>query len=178
MSSAKKQHSDLALPFKKEEPHLGSMDAGIQLIMYGDYEDPKCRKAFSEVEKIITTYADKIVFVWRHFPLNKVFQKSQKAAELAVALHEQGKFWEVHRLLIAENSKLNLTDIIGYAKEVEGYNKNVYSALTNNKHSWDVRDSMRGGVESGIKKLPALFINGRLMEEDVNYKNIETAILK
>ena len=176
MSTTKKQHPDLTLPLKKEEPHIGNINAEFQLVMYGDYEDPKCRKAFVEMEQIIETYADKIVFVWRHFPLNKIFQKSQKAAELAVALHEQGKFWEVHKLLIAENNKLNLTDLIGYAKEVEAYNKNVYSALTNNKHSWDVRDSMRGGVESGIKKLPALFINGKLMDADFTYKNIEAAL--
>ncbi len=177
MSISKKQHPDLTLPFKKEEPHIGNIQADFQLIMYGDYEDPKCRKAFSDMEKIIENYAEKIVFVWRHFPLNKTFQKSQKAAELAVALHEQGKFWEVHKLLIAENNKLNLTDLIGYAKEVEAYNKNVYNALANNKHSWDVRDSMRGGVESGIKKLPALFINGKLMETEVNYKNIESLLI-
>ncbi|MES2131380.1 MAG: thioredoxin domain-containing protein [Bacteroidota bacterium] len=173
-----KQATDLKLPVKTDEPKLGDSGAKIQIVMYGDYEDPKCRKAFKEVEELLEKYSGKFQFIWRHFPLNKTFQKSQKAAEMAIAAMEQNKFWEMHRMLINEKNKLNLTDLVAYAKEIEIYNKNLYNALINNKYSWDVRESMTGGVESGIKKLPAIFINGKLMDTDINYKTIEAEILR
>ena len=173
-----KQATDLKLAVKLDEPKLGNPKAKIQLVMYGDYEDPKCRKAFKEIEKLLEKHSAKVQFIWRHFPLNKVFQKSQKAAEMAIAAMEQNKFWEMHRMLINEQNKLNLTDLVGYAKEIEIYNQTLYNALINNKYSWDVRESMTGGVESGIKKLPALFINGKLMDTEINYETIESEILK
>lgn len=172
-----KQASDLKLPVKADEPKLGDPKANMQIVMYGDYEDPKCRKAFKEIENLLEKYPGKFQFVWRHFPLNKIFQKSQKAAEIAMAAKEKNKFWEMHRMLINEQNKLNLTDLVGYAKEIEIYDKNLYNALMNNTYSWDVRESMTGGVESGIKKLPAIFMNGKLMDTEASYKNLEAEIL-
>lgn len=169
---------DLILPVKDDEPRLGNKDAEIQVLMYGDYEDPKCRKAFKEIDALLEAYPDRFLFIWRHFPQSKIHQKSQKAAELAVAAKEQRKFWEIHRLLIAEGNKLNLTDLVAYAREVEIYSKTMYNTLTNNTYAWDVRDSMTSGLQSGVKKLPAVFINGRLLDAEVNFKNLEVEILK
>lgn len=172
-----KQTPDLRFPVKPGEPRLGNREAKTEVVMYGDYEDPKCRKAFLEIEALLEQYPDRFQFIWRHFPQNKIYQKSQKAAELAVAAATQDKFWEIHRLLIREGNKLNLTDLVAYARETELYSKTLYNNLTNNTHAWDVRDSMVSGVESGVKKLPAVFLNGRLMQEDVNFKNLEAEIL-
>ncbi len=173
-----KQTPDLRLPVKPDEPRLGNAQSGVELVMYGNYEDQKCRKAFREIETLLENYPDRFQFIWRHFPQNNLYQKSQKAAELAIAAIAQNKFWEIHRLLIREGNKLNLTDLVAYAREVEIYSKTLYNNLTNNTYAWDVRDSMVSGVESGVKKLPAVFINGRLMQEDVNFKNLEAEILK
>ncbi len=173
-----KQKPDLTLPVKPDEPRLGNREAKMELVMYGDYEDPKCRKAFQEVESLLGKYPEQFQFIWRHFPQNKIHQKSQKAAELAVAAAAQGKFWEIHRLLIAQGNKLSFTDLVAYARETEIYSKTLYNALSNNTYAWDVRDSMTSGVESGIKKLPAVFVNGCLMQEDINLQNLEAEILK
>lgn len=173
-----KQTPDLRFPVKPAEPKLGNREAKTEVVMYGDYEDPKCRQTFREVETLLGNYPERFQFIWRHFPQNKIHQKSQKAAELAIAATAQGKFWEIHRLLIAEGSKLSFTDLVAYARETGIYSKALYNALTNNTYAWDVRDSMTSGVESGIKKLPAVFINGRLMQDDVNFKNLEAEILK
>jgi len=173
-----KQIADLKLPVKPDEPRLGSDKADVELVMYGNYEDPKCRKVFQEIEDLLEKYPDRFQFIWRHFPQNNLYQKSQKAAELAIAARAQNKFWEIHRLLIREGNKLNLTDLVAYARETEIYSKTMYNNLTNNTYAWDVRDSMVSGVESGVRKLPAVFINGMLMQEDVNFQTLETEILK
>lgn len=173
-----KQIPDLRLPVKPDEPRLGNAQSGVELVMYGNYEDQKCRKAFREIEALLEKYPDHFQFIWRHFPQTNLYQKSQKAAELAVAARAQNKFWEIHRLLIREGNKLNLTDLVAYAREAEIYSKTLYNNLTNNTYAWDVRDSMVSGAESGIKKLPAVFVNGRLMQEDINFNSLEAEILK
>lgn len=172
-----KQAPDLKSPVRPDEPRLGNKQAKVEVLMYGDYEDPKCRKTFKDIEALLEKHVDIFQFIWRHFPLNKLYQKSHKAAELAIAAKEQNKFWEIHRLLINEQNKLNLTDLVAYARETEIYNKNMYNALTNNKYSWDVRDSMTSGVQSGVKKLPAIFINGQLMDTEISYETLESAII-
>lgn len=173
-----KQTPDLRLPVKPGEPRLGNKDAKTEVVMYGDYEDPKCRKAFREIEILLGKYPEHFQFIWRHFPQNKIHQKSQKAAELAVAAGTQDKFWEIHRLLIAEGNKLSFTDLVAYARETGIYSKALYNALTNNTYAWDVRDSMTSGVESGVKKLPAVFINGRLIPGDADLTILEAEILE
>jgi len=171
-------HNVLKVQPRSSEPYFGTPRARIQIVMYGDYEDEKTRTAFAEVEKLLNLYPDDLWVVWRHFPLTHIHQKALKAAELAVAAHEKGKFREMHRILLDKNSNLGLSNLISYAKELHIYDPALYSALTNNKYAWDVRDGMGKAAESGVKTMPALFINGELFGAAPTLANLRKHIEK
>ena len=163
---------------QSNEPYSGKSDAPFKIVMYGDYQDETCKKVFKKIDALLQADPEKIFFVWRHFPLNKIHQRAQKAAELAIAAHQKGMFWEVHRLLIEEGSALNLTDLIRFAKELGFYDPQLYNALMNNTYAWDVRESITDGVNSGVKQLPAIFLNGSLISQGEDITELENKIKK
>ena len=57
-------------------------------------------------------------YVWRHLPLNDVHPHAQLAAEAAEAAADQGRFWEMHDLLLDHQDALAPDDLVGYASEL------------------------------------------------------------
>ena len=68
---------------------------------FGDYESEECAKANEVVKKLLEEHKDIMKFNFRHFPLTKVHQRSQKAAEAAISAAQIGKFWDMHVALFA-----------------------------------------------------------------------------
>ena len=52
------------------------------------------------IRELLADFGD-VRYVWRHLPLNDVHPHAQLAAEAAEAAAAQGKFWEMHDLLLA-----------------------------------------------------------------------------
>ena len=57
-------------------------------------------------------------YVWRHLPLTDVHPNAQLAAEAAEAAADQGAFWEMHDLLLANQGALRIRDLLGYAEQL------------------------------------------------------------
>ena len=63
-------------------------------------------------------HGEDVRFVWRHLPLTDVHPHAQLAAEAAEAAAAQGKFWEMHDLLLAHQDALEPRDLVGYAEQL------------------------------------------------------------
>lgn len=95
--------SSLARRDPADAAALGSVDAPIVLVEYGDYRCGFCAQAHREVMPLIIEeyVADGIVRIeWRDAPI--LSQESAWAAVAARAAAEQGAFWEYHDALYAE----------------------------------------------------------------------------
>jgi protein-disulfide isomerase len=60
------------------------------------------------LKQVAEKYGDKLRIVFRDFPLVQIHNNAAKAAEAAECAHEQGKFWEMHDKLFADQSKLQV----------------------------------------------------------------------
>ena len=83
----------LAVPVSQADHVLGSADAPITLVEYGDYECPDCLNALPIVRQLKERLGEKLRFVFRHFPRSSVHPRASVAAMAAEAAGEQGKFW-------------------------------------------------------------------------------------
>src|SRR3989344_8159194 len=113
-----KEVSDTDL-VKNSSQVLGSEDAKVTIVEFSDFQCPACGAAHPVVKQVIKEYGDRILFVYRHFPLLATHQYALKAAEAAEAAGEQGKFWEYHDLLFAKQDNLKTEDLKRYAQELE-----------------------------------------------------------
>ena len=71
---------------------------------------------------------------------------------------------------------LGITALKSHAREVGVVNKKFLEQLMNSDYGWNVQDDLRAGIELGIRDIPALLINGKMMEKPLNAARITKAI--
>jgi len=87
------------------EDHLnGDINASIKIVEYSDIDCPFCKRFHSTLEQVKALYGDKVVWVYRHFPITQLhpdsFNKSH-ATECVAELGGNDKFWQYLKLLSA-----------------------------------------------------------------------------
>src|SRR5690348_11065795 len=108
--------SRLILPVSAARDHIrGAVDAPITLLEYGDYECPHCAAAQPVVHRILDEVGDAVRFVFRHFPLTTIHPHAQPAAEAAEAAGSQGRYWQMHDVLFANQRNLAGPQLVAYA---------------------------------------------------------------
>jgi len=151
---------------------VGNADAPFTLIEFVDYESEKSEKAHATVKKVMENFKGKINYNFRHFPMVRIHQRAHKAAEAAIAAAQEGKFFEMHEMLLKNRRHLGTISLHSYAKELGIKNKSYLNDLINGKYGWNVQDDMRFALELGIKDVPAFFINGEKLEGHVTEKSL------
>src|SRR5690606_42123741 len=101
-----------------KEMIVGDPEAKVLIVEYGDYESAETAKIHDVVQQLLKTYKGKIKYNFRHFPLTRIHQRSFKAAEAAIAAGQEGKFWEMHNILLQHQRNLCTISLKGYAHEV------------------------------------------------------------
>lgn len=128
-------------------------------MQYGDFECPYCGKAEPVVRQLLGD-AD-LRFVWRHLPLSDVHPQARLAAEAAEAAAAQGKFWQMHDLLLEHQDKLDITDLIEYASDLGLDQERFHDDLISHAHAGRVDSDIDSADNSGVSGTPTFFINGR-----------------
>jgi protein-disulfide isomerase len=143
-------------------PAKGSASAPIELIEFSDFQCPFCLRADPTVRQVLSTYGDKIRFVYRHYPLPN-HPAARPAAEAAACAAEQGKFWPFHDKLFANPSKLSDADLKQHAAELGVDTAQFNSCVDTHKFKSLVDADLKAGEEAGVNGTPAFFINGRML---------------
>ncbi len=112
------------------------------------------------VKKILNTYKGKIRLVIKNYPY-KYRDYAHIAAEASLAARDQGKFWEMHDLLLRKSPQLDRSSLIGYAKELGLDVKKFTDSLDKMKHSTEIEKDKKLAVDLDLYNTPTFFINGR-----------------
>ena len=76
----------------KKDVWYGSENAKYAVLVFEDLQCPACRAFHPTMQKVKTDYADKVVVVYRHFPLTSIHPKAFPLAEGAeCVLDQKGK---------------------------------------------------------------------------------------
>jgi Na+/H+ antiporter NhaA len=152
---------DLAVPVDPERDHIrGPMDAPVTLVEYGDFECPYCGRAEPVVRELLRDFGD-LRYVWRHLPLNDVHPHTQMAAEAAEAAAEQGAFWEMYDLLLADQSALTDEDLVARAEQLRLDVERFREDLIHHVGAARIAEDVDGADLSSVTGTPTFFINGR-----------------
>jgi len=151
---------------------IGNADAPVTITEFVDYESEKCAQVHQLVKKVMLDFNKKVNFNFRHFPLVKIHQRAHKAAEAAIGAAQEGKFLEMHEMLLQNRRHLGTITLKSYAKEIGITNKSFLNDLINSKYGWFVQDDLKDGIDLGVKEVPAFFINGEKLEGNINIKSL------
>jgi Na+/H+ antiporter NhaA len=156
---------DLAEDVDPARDHVrGSDDALVTLVEYGDYECPYCGQAEVVIRELLSSFGDDLRYVWRHLPLNDVHDHAEVAAEAAEAAAAQGRFWEMHDTLLANQERLEPDDLLGYAREIGLDEERFWNDVREGRHARRIAEDVESADASAVTGTPAFFINGRRYE--------------
>lgn len=160
----------------KDDHVRGDFNAPITLVEFSDFECPFCAKHAPTIAKILADYPGKVRLVYKYFPLS-FHPNSQKAAESAECAGEQGKFWEMHDKLFAEQPNGFSTDKFKqWAKELGLDTTKFNSCVDSDKYAAKIKSDMDEGSAKGVNGTPATFVNGTLVSGAVPYTTFQTQI--
>lgn len=91
-------------PPRADDISFGPADAPLSVIEYSDFQCPFCAEYASWLTTLREKYGDRVQFVFRNHPLAN-HEYATIAAKAAYAASLQGKFWEVHDLLFANQKE-------------------------------------------------------------------------
>jgi protein-disulfide isomerase len=97
----------------------GAPTARVAIIEFSDYECPFCaRHALNTLPELAKEYIDtgKIRYVFRNLPLESIHPNAMRAAVAAECAGEQGKYWQLHDRMFANQRALDATSLVNHAK--------------------------------------------------------------
>jgi NhaA family Na+:H+ antiporter len=151
--------SRLTSPVSANDHQLGSPQARVTLVEYGDYQCQFCGRAYEIVNALRERLEDDVLYIYRHLPLNSIHPHAQLAAEAAEAAGDQGKFWEMHSKLFENQDYLEETDLMRYAAEIDLDIERFRRDLREHTFADQVRTDFASGMRSGVNGTPTFFVN-------------------
>ena len=138
----------------------GNPDAPVTIVEFSDFQCPFCKAAECTLKEVLTKYSGRVKLAYLDFPLREIHAKAQSAAEAARCAGEQGKFWEYHDALYADQSKLEGPDLVTSAVALNMDEKSFRSCLESGKFKDKIEADREQGTKVGVAGTPGFFING------------------
>ena len=154
----------------------GNASTGVKLVEYGDFQCPACFQAEPVTAQVVEKYKDQIEFQFRNFPLTSIHPNAFAASRAAEAASKQGKFWEMHKALYAQQNYLSWAYAGGsvtstdqndkfkqYAQNlglnIEQYEKDFASSAVNST----IQADLAAGRQLEVTGTPTFFLDGKLV---------------
>jgi protein-disulfide isomerase len=174
-----------------DDPMLGSPDAKVLIIEFGDYQCPSCRMFWKDIEpRLKKEYIDtgKVKLVFRDFPLMQSHPEALLAAMAVNCAGDQQKYWEYHDKVFREQYnkgddviRLKPADLKKWAKDIKLDPAAFDQCLDSEKYKSEVLKDEADGEAAGVQGTPTFFINGRVMggaQQYPEYKKLIDELLK
>ncbi len=148
----------------------GNLEAEVKLVEYSDFQCPACGSFQPALQEVMDLYGDQISFEFKHFPL-PIHPYAKQAAVAAEAAGQQGKFYEFHDALFANQATwagvvTPGSHFIKYAEElgldVELFRSHLNASLLRDR----VQAEFDEGKKLGVTGTPTFFLNGEKMVFD------------
>lgn len=142
-----------------DDPSFGSPSARVTIVEFGEYQCPYCGRAAATMKEVRDTYGDKVRIVFRDFPLSG-HDRAIPAALAANCAGAQGKYWEMHDLLLADQAALEDETLRSYAERLALDLGRWDACRQDPEQSQEILKDMQDGQAIGVSGTPAFFING------------------
>ena len=120
-------------------------------------------------------YPNDIRLILKNYPY-RYRDYSHLAAEALLAAGDQGKYWEMHDIMIKKSPTLDRDSLIRYAGELKLEVKRFTSDLDSMKHRDLIKKDEDLAVAMDLYNTPTFFINGRKVIGNRPYEYLKKII--
>ena len=169
-------------PIDFETDHIrGNTKAMVAVIEYSDFECPFCQRVHPTYQQIMDTYGDKVMWVYRHYPLpfHPNAEPAAIASECANELGGNDVFWKFADKLFSSQGEWAYEK---YAGELGLDEAAFKTCLDNGKYAKHVQDDMSGGSAAGVNGTPGNIVlnlktkESQLVSGAVPFASFQSAI--
>lgn len=143
------------------DPAMGSASAPVTVVEFSDFQCPFCQRVAPTLKQVRAAYGEKVRVIWKDFPLTQIHPHAFKAGEAAHCAGDQGKYWEYHDQLFANQQALQPADLKKHAADLGLDGAAFAECLDGSKYGERVRDGVAQGSQLGVNSTPTVYINGR-----------------
>jgi protein-disulfide isomerase len=159
-------------------PTLGAPDGKILLVEFSDFQCPYCSKAQDSIKPFLAKYGSSVTLVYKHLPLVSIHPEAMPAAKASWAAGQQGKFWEFHDALFANQKQLSnefyQTTAKSLGLNMAQFDRDRASAAATQAIAADVKMAEQLGIEG----TPFFVLNGQALPGVVQLSDLEKALEK
>jgi len=142
----------------------GPDTAPVTIVEFSDFQCPFCARVEPTLKQIEDTYKNRVRIVWKHLPLTAIHRDAGGAALAAEVAGKQGKFWEFHDRLFADQTKLGPEDLKRHAKDLRLDIARFEADLLKSEDKKKIEADIAEAKALGIDGTPGIFINGRFVQ--------------
>lgn len=182
-SNKDKDEEENGAPGATTSNHIvGNAEASVKLVEYGDFECAYCALYYPVVEQVVEKYQDQISFQFYHYPLSQTHRNAFAASRAAEAAGMQDKFWDMYRLIYANQkawaAESNAQPTFeNYARQlglnIEQYRKDYASSKVNSIINADIAKFNGTGM---AKATPTFTLNGKQIKPDASVDSFSELI--
>jgi protein-disulfide isomerase len=168
----------------------GAATAKVALVEFSDYECPFCaRYTRDTLPQLMRDYIDtgKVKYIFRNLPLESIHSSALRAAVAAECAGEQGKYWELHDQLFANQTALGASAIANYARTAGLDTTRFQACVSSDRHTARIKRDQADAQNAGAGSTPTIFVAVvtpgdskvravRLIRGAQNYSTFKTAI--
>ena len=146
------------------------------MVEFSDFQCPFCATTNKNLKDFMAKHKDKVTLVYKHFPLTQIHPEALPAARAAWAANKQGKFWEYHDALFANQAKLNDAFYLETATSLK-LDLLKFNADRKLADTFIVQD-FQLGRKLGVEGTPTLLMNGEVLSGAASLADLEKALAK
>jgi protein-disulfide isomerase len=159
----------------KGRPTRGNKDAKVVVVNFDDFECPFCSRLHQTLfPEILKEYGDRVLFVYRDFPLSEIHPWAMHAAVDGgcLASENDSAYWDFADYIHANQSEVNSEKTrdsqfaaLDHIALQNGQKYNLDSgklqACIKAQNDEAVKASLKEGESVGVSATPTLFVNGQ-----------------
>lgn len=165
------------VPTGKDRPTKGPADALVTIVEFGAFDCEACRSVQPALKQLLAKHPDDVRLVFRHLAETPAARRS---AQIAMAAHQQGKFWEAHDRLLTATGDFTPEAAEQLAKDLgldvatfmhDLRDRSPGGPLTQMQEDLAVVDAFRGNAPA-----PIFFVNGRYVDGTTTFEELERLV--
>ncbi len=162
---------------KKDRPYIGNSNASLVIVEFSDFQCEKSQQESNQIRQAILSNKDDVLFIHRNFPV--IDENSIILAKAGSCANDQGKFWQFHDRLFANQQYLISVENINELAKLSGIDMQVFSAcLSSDKYKKILEEDINDARNLGVIGTPTFFVNGNKLEGVIKFEDWQSIINK
>jgi protein-disulfide isomerase len=163
----------------KDDPQVGPEDAKVKVVLFSDFQCPYCKTFEETLNQAIAAYKDKVLFVYKFYPLD-FHKQAMNAAIAGACANDQGKFWQMADKLYTSQADWQNTEGVAkfktYAATLGLKTAEFNQCVDENKPKDKIAADQEEASHFGISGTPAFFVNDQFFGGVVSLDELKKAL--